>query len=731
MSMNFAYEIAPPPSFPEPATPWALAELMQLMRELRAHPDDAAAIVRNALDAAGPLADALKLDWERRTRDCVTLADARAGLLELWDLLVRADTGFLRSCTNSQRPGRTEGYAPFIAAVADARALLAPLADAGRERALAPHLEDRWHVAGEPVRPYTDRDDRSGALLEAVERAVAAADAGRADDEAFQDLLETLRSRHPEARRPDGRPDGDHDGDRGADRGGPALLNARRWVYATLQAMFPDPGPGGQRPAPTRPDARRWMPARRVLAYAGTVAPDTPGLGRLRRAIDRAAERREHAGADEADGARVTAAAPVSAADCRIVLATGDIRTFATGFRSCETATGDGTLRLPDEGHLMTIGPTGAGKTTCTIIPTVLRYPGPLIVLDPKGEIEAATRPHRERLGHPVWSIRPDSEESDRINPLETADRRNLVAESDRLAGLLSAHGLVPGHKDPFWDQSALAVLSGYLAHAVADRDGDPAAIPGAASLGDYPVAQAMPPMVRIARWSTSARARAGMYAILGDYTDYSESRTTESIRGVYAHHVRWLHDPAVRRVLGASTIDLGRIRRGLPYTLYVAAPTAHAEVQRPLLRTVIGSLLGLLQQQTARPALNTLLLVDEAHLLGEFEPLRTAVTTLRSYGVQVWTCWQHVAQIQHTWPDWATIVGNARILFQCGVPHPHDLPGHPACPPPPPGAHPISVSVQGKPPATLQAKPYYADPALAGQVNPQSPSGAPGRDAG
>ena len=694
MPISLSFERPSRPSCPQPATPWALAELAQLMRELNAHPEDGAAIVGNALDAAGPLADALNLGWERRIKDCVTLADARAGLLEIWDLLVRADTDFLRACRDGQRPGRSEGYGSIIAAVADARAFIAPLADDGRERALRQHLHDPWRTTREPERPHTDAEDSSGVLVQAVERAVAAADAGSPDDDAFRHLLATLQSAFPDA-------------------------------------PPPDMEPGGKQADSSPPDARRWMPARQLLDHACTVAPDTLGLGRLRRAIDRAAQQGHGACPDAADGTQATAAAPVTAADCRIVLATDDVRTFATGFHSQENEAGGSTLRLPDEGHLMTIGPTGSGKTTRTVIPAVLRYPGPLIVVDPKGEIEAATRPHRERLGHPVWSIRPDSDRSDRINPLETVDRGNLVAESGRLAGLLSAEGIVPGHKDPFWDQSALAVLSGYLAHAIADRDGDPAAIPGAASLGDYPLPQTVPAMVRIARWSAAARARAAMYAIFGDSSDMVESRTTESIRAVYAHHVRWLHDPAVVRVLGPNTIDLQRVRSGLPYTLYVAAPTAHAEVQRPLLRTIIGSLLGLLQQQTARPELNTLLLVDEAHLLGEFEPLRTAITTLRSYGVQVWTCWQHVAQIEHTWPDWPTIVGNARILFQCGVPHPHDLPGHPACPLPPTTAHPISVSIQGKAPSTLQAKPYYADPALAGHVAPRCPAQAPVREAG
>ena len=679
------------------AAPQARAELARLMRELGEHPGDSPAIVRDAFDTMDSIASDAGLAWTRPAGDCVVLDDARAGLAAIWDLLVCADARSLGASPDSLQAPRGDGYGPIVAAVADARARLTAHAGGAPEPVPAHgRLSDPWRPDHGPEGPGADTDECDAPLAVAVEQAVAAANAGNAGHEAFQGLRAALKAAFPDTPPPSGAP------------------------------------AGQPRPPAADPDPDCWTPARELLAHARAMAPATPGLARLERAIGRAAtaaRRRTDGDPETTPGEQVAAAADVRPADCRIVLAVDGTRPFAPGFGVRDHETAGGPLRLPRDGHLMTVGPTGSGKTTQTIIPTVLRYPGPLIVVDPKGEIEAVTRPRRERLGHPVWSIRPDTARSERINPLETVDRANLIAECGRLAHLLSAVGIVPGQKDPFWDQSALVVLAGYLAHAVADRGGDPAALAAAATPADRPAPQTLPLMLRIARWSTAARARAAMYGIVGDSNDWAESRMVESVRAVYANHVRWLHDLAVDRVLGPTTIDFERVRAGLPYTLYVAAPTGHAEVQRPLLRTIIGSLLGLLQQQAARPALNTLMLVDETHLLGEFEPLRTAVTTLRGYGVQVWTCWQHVAQIEHTWPDWPTLVGNAGILFQCGIPHPHDLPGHPACPPPPRDAvHPLSVSVQGRPPATLRALPYYADPEFAGRAGP-APAHGPAPD--
>src|SRR5262245_12087328 len=75
------------------------------------------------------------------------------------------------------------------------------------------------------------------------------------------------------------------------------------------------------------------------------------------------------------------------------------LKTPATGFLD--------PILLTGEGHLMTIAPTGAGKGTGCIVPALLRYPGPVIVVDPKGENAAITARRRRDLGQQVVVIDP------------------------------------------------------------------------------------------------------------------------------------------------------------------------------------------------------------------------------------------------------------------------------------------------------------------------------------
>src|ERR1700758_28783 len=54
------------------------------------------------------------------------------------------------------------------------------------------------------------------------------------------------------------------------------------------------------------------------------------------------------------------------------------------------------------DGHLITFAPTGTGKTSGPVIGNALKHPGQLIVLDPKGEVFAATAQARRAMGQQV-----------------------------------------------------------------------------------------------------------------------------------------------------------------------------------------------------------------------------------------------------------------------------------------------------------------------------------------
>ena len=112
----------------------------------------------------------------------------------------------------------------------------------------------------------------------------------------------------------------------------------------------------------------------------------------------------------------------------------------------------DEVLCYAGEGSLITIAPPGSGKTQCFVLPNMLTWPGPAVVLDVKGEIYAATSAWRAKNVGPVFRFSPlDPANSHCYNPLVfvRADPEYLWEDSRFLADMM----LVPsGAADPFWE---------------------------------------------------------------------------------------------------------------------------------------------------------------------------------------------------------------------------------------------------------------------------------------
>lgn len=316
------------------------------------------------------------------------------------------------------------------------------------------------------------------------------------------------------------------------------------------------------------------------------------------------------------------------------------------------------------EGHLLSVAPTGAGKGVGCIVPALLRYPGPVVVVDPKGENYAVTAQRRREMGQTVvlldpFGVTPDAE-SQRFNPMDLADpeTRFFIEDVSTLASLTTMNpGERGAHRDPFWPQMGRILVSAAIMDVLTMPDSDDPTLPAARDLLNQPLDRLAE---RAKEWLNSPhpelRRLAGMLA----------NPATQTMGGYWAYALNqldFLKGELVRKNLSASDLDLNQVLRGDPLSIYLVLPPDKLESHAPLLRLWIGSLVAVLSRRSQRPAKPTLMLVDEAAQLGQLPQLRAAVTLLRGYGVRVWTFWQDLSQLRRLYPDdWETILNNCRI---------------------------------------------------------------------
>lgn len=314
------------------------------------------------------------------------------------------------------------------------------------------------------------------------------------------------------------------------------------------------------------------------------------------------------------------------------------------------------------EGHLITVAPTGAGKGTGCIIPALLRYPGPVVVIDPKGENYAVTAKHRRKLGQEVilldpFEAVPVPAERHAFNPLDMADPASpsFIEDLTTLAYLAATNqGDRRNMQDPFWPQMGRTLVTAMLLDVMTMPDSREATLPAARDLLNQPMDELIE---RTEKWHEAENPELRRTVSL---FNASSSTTFGGIYMLAVNHLDFLKGQQVVKHLRSSDLDLNKVLAGAPQSIYLVLPPDRLESHAPLLRLWIGILIGVISRRSSPPEHPTLFLVDEAAQLGELSQLRQAITLLRGYGVRVWSFWQDLAQLKQLYPDdWKSILNN------------------------------------------------------------------------
>jgi type IV secretory pathway TraG/TraD family ATPase VirD4 len=121
--------------------------------------------------------------------------------------------------------------------------------------------------------------------------------------------------------------------------------------------------------------------------------------------------------------------------------------------------------------HVLLMAPTRSGKGVNTIIPTGLVWQDSIFFLDVKGELWQATSGYRkEVLKQKVMKFQPLCKDGSaaRWNPLAEIDFMTSAEVEDTnnmVAMMVKSDGDKQSGSDPFWDNSAAALLKGIILH--------------------------------------------------------------------------------------------------------------------------------------------------------------------------------------------------------------------------------------------------------------------------
>ncbi|MDX2177243.1 MAG: type IV secretory system conjugative DNA transfer family protein [Candidatus Sumerlaeia bacterium] len=363
-------------------------------------------------------------------------------------------------------------------------------------------------------------------------------------------------------------------------------------------------------------------------------------------------------------------------------------------------------LTYDDTLHLLTIAPTGAGKGRRLIIPALLNQNRQVVAIDPKGENLAVTARQRARLGQRPHAVAPFAKGSLHgavacgINPFDILKLPDVDLEDEaaRLAHTLcqntgGARNSRGNASDPFWDANGMGLVAGavllivsvmppekhhlgtlydllhgddvvYNLAVLMDTAGakaKPKTKPG--KDGPPPPADKAAPPAAGDGDEGRGRMNHSAYQEVAAFLQMPEM-TRGGVLATAQSYLKIFRSPKVQASVRSTGFPIQAFIDGAPMTIYLVLPTSKLGSHGTLLKLWTSTLMRLVLERERIPEGPTLFLLDEAAQLGHLDDLERAVTVGRGYGMQVWSFWQDLSQLETLYPSsWTGLVNNCGVV--------------------------------------------------------------------
>lgn len=325
-----------------------------------------------------------------------------------------------------------------------------------------------------------------------------------------------------------------------------------------------------------------------------------------------------------------------------------------------------------DDGHLLTIAASRAGKGHSVIIPNLLRYQGSCVILDPKGELYELTSKHRRTFGK-VYRLAPLDDGKDETTSAWRRDAFNpLALIRSPLEARNLAQALLP--KDPksaeFFNKDAVAFLTSLFLYVVLELPPPLRNMAAVIELLEGTNREFREDVLEVMAASVHDSVRSGAQAVLdkASRTNGDPFAAASSLRETLRTDMAIWSTPSVLEALHGDTIDFRRLKDET-VTVYIDVPFNQMGTYAPVLRVILQSALDgmVLNRRVARP--HVLFLIDEFLALHTFDAYRQALNTHGGYGVRFWYFVQEVASLRTEYPGeaWRTFF-NASVKQYFGI---------------------------------------------------------------
>ena len=355
-------------------------------------------------------------------------------------------------------------------------------------------------------------------------------------------------------------------------------------------------------------------------------------------------------------------------------------------------------IGINDDRHLVSKAGSRSGKGISAIIPNLVRYPGSVLQIDPKGtnaRITALRRgkgsKHCKGMGQKVYVLDPynvsgvPDEFLASYNPIEYLSS-NDPEVIDKASSL--AQGLIVRGSDEavHFDDNARSLVKGLILYVVKQGKPEHKSLPYvhtlltqgarevlAADRGEgVPASPDDPdPFRYLLLMMEHERAFDGVISGIASTILSMGEREYGSVLSTARRNLEFLERPGIRRVLSSSSFSLDELKtdpKGV--SVYLCLPVTRMDDCGRWLRLMIAAAMERIYAIQHQPKCGhpILFLLEEFATLKHMEVIETAAGYAAEFGVKLWAILQDLSQLKRHYKDgWETFLGNASVVQAFG----------------------------------------------------------------
>ncbi|MGN7714192.1 Ti-type conjugative transfer system protein TraG [Agrobacterium radiobacter] len=297
-----------------------------------------------------------------------------------------------------------------------------------------------------------------------------------------------------------------------------------------------------------------------------------------------------------------------------------------------------------DSTHMLFFAGSGGFKTTSNVVPTALRYTGPLICLDPSTEVAPMVVDHRrDKLDREVVVLDP-------ANPVMGFNVLDGIEHSQKkeedivgIAHMLLSESLrFESSTGSYFQSQAHNLLTGLLAHVMLSPEyAGRRNLRSLRQIVSEPETSVLAMLRDVQEHSASAFVR----ETLGVFVNMTE-QTFSGVYSTASKDTQWLSLDNYAALVCGNTFKSSEIAGGKK-DVFINIPASILRSYPGIGRVIIGSLINAMIEADGAFTRRALFILDEVDLLGYMRVLEEARDRGRKYGVSMMLMYQSVGQLE------------------------------------------------------------------------------------